>query len=188
MMRAMEEDLKIDFKRDLRNVLSLPWSIILRYGFIFGLLAAIGGAVMGIPEILLEQLSSFLNTGEVELTNERDISFLVVTFLLIVFLVACVVTFLLVVFLLLQGSKTVQFAFLWSLAMFFYGTGILLLASILGTPVVLVVGAFAENEAMLAGLAVVLSYPGWKAGQGLWFMFTNFRTMSRWVYRTVAEL
>ena len=119
MNDAMEEDLKIDFKRDLRNVLSLPWSIILRYGFIFGLLAAIGGAVMGIPEILLEQLSSFLNTGEVELTDERDIFVLVVTFLLIVFLVACVVTFLLVVFLLLQGSKTVQFAFLWSLAMFF---------------------------------------------------------------------
>ena len=55
----MEKHLKIDFKRDLRNVLSLPWSIILRYGFAFGLLAAIGGAMMGIPEILLEQLLRF---------------------------------------------------------------------------------------------------------------------------------
>lgn len=184
----MEKHLKIDFKRDLRNVLSLPWSIILRYGFAFGLLAAIGGAMMGIPEILLEQLLRFLNTGEVDLTGERDISFLVTTFILIVVLVACVITSLLVVFLLLQGSKTVQFIFLWCLTMFFYCSGILLLVSILGMPFIFVVGAFAENEVMLAGLAIVLAYPGWKAGQGLWFMFTNFQVMSRWVYRTVAEL
>ena len=184
----MEKHLKIDFKRDLRNVLSLPWSIILRYGFAFGLLAAIGGAMMGIPEILLEQLLRFLNTGEVDLTGERDISFLVTTFILIVVLVACVITSLLVVFLLLQGSKTVQFIFLWCLTMFFYCSGILLLVSILGMPFIFVVGAFAENEVMLAGLAIVLAYPGWKAGQGLWFMFTNFRVMYRWVYRTVAEL
>ena len=183
----MEKHLKIDFKRDLRNVLSLPWSIILRYGFAFGLLASIGGAIMGIPEILLEQLLRFLNTGEVDLTGERDISSLVTTFILIVVLVACVITSLLVVFLLLQGNKTVQFIFLWCLTMFFYCSGILLLVSILGMPFILVVGAFAENEVMLAGLAIVLAYPGWKAGQGLWFMFTNFRVMSRWVYRTVAE-
>ena len=184
----MGKHLKIDFKRDLRNVLSLPWSIILRYGFAFGLLAAIGGAMMGIPEILLEQLLRFLNTGEVDLTGERDISFLVTTFILIVVLVACVITSLLVVFLLLQGNKTVQFIFLWCLTMFFYCSGILLLVSILGMPFIFVVGAFAENEVMLAGLAIVLAYPGWKAGQGLWFMFTNFRVMSRWVYRNVAEL
>ena len=184
----MGKHLKIDFKRDLRNVLSLPWSIILRYGFAFGLLAAIGGAMMGIPEILSEQLLRFLNTGEVDLTGERDISFLVTTFILIVVLVACVITSLLVVFLLLKGSKTVQFIFSWCLTMFFYCSGILLLVSILGMPFILVVGAFAENEVMLAGLAIVLAYPGWKAGQGLWFMFTNFRVMSRWVYRNVAEL
>ena len=184
----MEKHLKIDFKRDLRNVLSLPWSSILRYGFAFGLLAAIGGAIIGIPEILLEQLLRFLNTGEVDLTGERDISFLVITFILIVVLVASAITSLLVVFLLLQGSKTVQFIFLWCLTMFFYCSGILLLVSILGMPFILVVGAFAENEVMLAGLAIVLAYPGWKAGQGLWFMFTNFRVMSRWVYRNVAEL
>ena len=67
----MEKHLEIDFKRDLRNVLSLPLSIILRYGFVFGLLAAIGGAMMGIPEILLEQLLRFLNTGEVDLRRAR---------------------------------------------------------------------------------------------------------------------
>ncbi len=170
----MEKHLEIDFKRDLRKVLSLPWSIILRYGFVFGLLAAIGGAIMGIPEILLEQLLLFLNTGKVDPDRRAKHFFLVITFILIVVLVACVVTSLLVVFLLLQGSKTVQFIFLWCLTMFFYCNGVLLLVSILGMPFILVVGAFAENEVMLAGLAIVLAYPGWKADRAFGLCLPTF--------------
>lgn len=175
----------INFRDDIQDVISLPWGTILFFSFVFGLLTALVSFLAGIPGLIGLAAENYFQTGNV-LGGESWFSLLLI-FLLTVVLIAFSMTFLVTGWLLLNGSKTIQFLFLWTLVGVAYFCWIGIAFCVVCIPLVGFSAWVFTGDWSPAMIGVVFLYPAWKMGKGFWYSLKNFPAVANWVYRTVAE-
>ena len=82
---------KVDFKKDLRAVISLPWLKIWMAGFVMGLFVALMSLGMALPDMLKEGLLNFINDGD--LTSGEDPKLTALAFVLVFLFVGMMTSF-----------------------------------------------------------------------------------------------
>ena len=176
---------KIDFKEDLKQVISLPWLKIWMAGFVMGLFVALMSLGMALPALLKEGLLNLINDGDLMSAEDPKLSAL--AFVLVFLFVGMLTSFSLSAMVLLNGSKTAQFLFVWSLVLSGYFALIFFSLSMVGVVVLSVCSALFEGEWGLLILAIICVYPAYISIKGSYYSIVKISKVSDWIYKSLAK-
>ena len=176
---------KVDFKKDLRAVISLPWLKIWMAGFVMGLFVALMSLGMALPDMLKEGLLNFINDGD--LTSGEDPKLTALAFVLVFLFVGMMTSFSLTAIVLLNGSKTAQFLFLWSLVLSGYVALISIGVNLVGIVVLSVYLGLVEGEWGFLILAFICVYPAYISVKGSYHCIVKIPKVSDWIYGIMAK-
>ncbi|MEC7564472.1 MAG: hypothetical protein VX738_02215 [Planctomycetota bacterium] len=176
---------RIDFKEDLKQVISLPWLKIWMAGFATGLMVALLSLVVELPGILEEGILDLINDGD--LLSGEDPKHIFLGTVLVFLLISVMTSFVLTAFVLINGSKTVQFLFVWSLVLSGYFALIFFSLSMVGIVVLSVCSALFEGEWGLLMLAAVCVYPAYLSVKAGYYCIVKIPKVSDWIYKSLAK-
>ena len=176
---------KIDFKEDLKQVISLPWLKIWMAGFVMGLFVALVSLAVELPGILREGILNLINDGDFMPGKDPKLSAL--AFVLVFLFVGMMTSFSLSAMVLLNGSKTAQFLFVWSLVLSGYFALIFFSLSMVGIVVLSVCSALFEGEWGLLILAAVCVYPAYLSVKANYYCIVKISKVSDWIYKSLAK-
>ncbi|MDG2184672.1 MAG: hypothetical protein P8K79_03270 [Mariniblastus sp.] len=176
---------EIDFTEDIKGVISLPWRQILIGAFLFGFLVSLTSFLAGLTGIIKQALLNYQSTGD--LLNGEDPLMILFIFLLTILLITFATTFAVVGFMLINGSKTFQFLFLWSLVTLGYLILLLLTLCVTAILVLCLLGIFVEANWEFGVVGIVMLYPAWKLLRGSFYSLRNLSSVAQWVYQTTAK-
>ena len=176
---------KIDFKEDLKQVISLPWLKIWMAGFAMGLMVALVSLAVELPGILREGILNLINDGD--LMPGKDPKLSALAFVLVFLFVGMLTSFSLSAMVLLNGSKTAQFLFLWSLVLSGYFALIFFSLSMVGVVVLSVCSALFDGEWGLLILATVCVYPAYLSVKGSYYSIVKISKVSDWIYKSLVK-
>lgn len=181
-----DDQTEIDFSEDIKDVIRLPWKPILTGSFLFGLLLSLASFLVGLPGIIGQAFVNYQDSGD--LLSGEDPWMILFIFLLTILLITFSSTFLVIAFMLLNGSKTFQFLFLWSLVTLGYLILLLITLCVSAIPVLCLFGAVVEGSWGFGVGGIVMLYPAWKLLQGSYYSLRNLPGVVHWVYRTTAKM
>ena len=176
---------EIDFSEDIKGVISLPWRQILTGAFLFGFLVSLTSFLAGLTGIIRQALLNYQSTGD--LLNGEDPLTILFVFLLTILLITFATTFAVVGFMLLNGSKTFQFLFVWSLVTLGYLILLLLTLCVAAIPILCLFGIFIEANWEFGIIGIVMLYPAWKLLYGSYYSLRHLPSVANWVYQSTAK-
>jgi hypothetical protein len=176
---------KVDFKKDLRAVISLPWLKIWMAGFVMGLMVALVSLAVELPGILREGILNLINDGEFMPGKDPKLSAL--AFVLVFLFVGMMTSFSLSAIVLVTLCLTAQFLFVWSLVLSGYFALIFFSLSMVGVVVLSVCSALFEGEWGLLILAAVCVYPAYLSVKASYYSIVKISKVSDWIYESLAK-
>ena len=176
---------KIDFKEDLKQVLSLPWLKIWMAGFVMGLFVALVSLAVELPGILGEGILNLINDGDFMAGKDPELTAL--AFVLVFLFVGMMTSFSLTAIVLLNGSKTAQFLFVWSLVLSGYVALISIGVNLVGIVVLSVYLGLVEGEWGFLILAFICVYPAYISVKGSYHCIVKIPKVSDWIYGILAK-
>ena len=176
---------KIDFSKDIKGIICLPWGRILTGALLFGLLISLTSFLAGLTGIIKQGLLNYQSTGDLFIGEDPLMVLFVflITFLLITF----AATFSVVGFMLLNGSKTFQFLFVWSLVTLGYLILLSFTLCLAAIPILCLLGLFFEANWEFAIIGIVMLYPAWKLLYGSYYSLRHLPSVANWVYQSTAK-
>ena len=150
-----------------------------------GLFVALMSLGTALPDMLKEGLLNLVNDGD--LMSGEDPKLTALAFVLIFLFVGMMTSFALTAIVLLNGSKTAQFLFLWSLVLLGYVVLIGIALNLVGIVVLSVYGTLVEGEWGFLILAVICVYPAYISVKGSYYCIVKISKVSNWAYEIIAK-
>jgi hypothetical protein len=154
-------------------------------GFVTGLFVALMSLRMALPDMLKKGLLNLINDGD--LMSGEDPKLTALALVLVFLFVGLMTSFSLTAIVLLNGSKTAQFLFLWSLVLSGYVALIGIAVNLFGIVVLGVYGALVEGEWGFLIVAIICVYPAYISVNGSHYCIVKSSKVSNRVYEIIGK-